>query len=56
MTTPAPTAQIIPSDQRGHCAICATDIQRYGVGGNPLCPSCLAKVEAGRKKSLPHGT
>ncbi|WP_189970355.1 hypothetical protein [Streptomyces violascens] len=47
---PSTAARDIPSDQRGHCAICSALIQRYGPGGNPLCPSCLARVEAAAGK------
>ncbi|MFD9630027.1 hypothetical protein [Streptomyces violascens] len=48
--TPAP-ARVISSDQLGSCAICYTRIHRYGFGGNPLCASCFAKVDAGKKKA-----
>ncbi|WP_229861639.1 hypothetical protein [Streptomyces xanthochromogenes] len=55
MTTPsAPVAaRDIPSDQRGNCAICSTLIQRYGAGGNPLCRSCLARVQGDAERKKP---
>ncbi|MEU6332012.1 hypothetical protein ABZ851_32865 [Streptomyces sp. NPDC047049] len=37
-------------EQVGPCASCQDLVQRYGVGGNPLCPRCRAQVEARRAK------
>lgn len=34
----------------GPCASCQQPTHRYGPGGNPLCPDCLTRVEAGRRK------
>ncbi|MFC7791448.1 hypothetical protein ACPCSP_25255 [Streptomyces cinereoruber] len=53
MTTPAPAAPATPThsyppSQGGPCVRCQTRTQRYGVGGNPLCPSCREIAEAAR--------
>ncbi|GAA3163453.1 hypothetical protein GCM10017688_07580 [Streptomyces ramulosus] len=42
------------SDQVGRCARCQAPCQRYGVDGNPLCKTCLARVrQAQQKKTSP---
>ncbi|MER5886994.1 hypothetical protein ABT160_24485 [Streptomyces sp. NPDC001941] len=47
MSRPVPAPpQVIPSGQGGPCAKCGKATLRYGVGGNPLCPSCRAVREA----------
>jgi hypothetical protein len=33
------------SDQVGHCARCSALCHRYGLGGNPLCASCLKDAQ-----------
>ncbi|MFF7631416.1 hypothetical protein ACWGH7_16390 [Streptomyces cyaneofuscatus] len=32
------------STQTGPCATCQQPTHRYGLGGNPLCASCRAKL------------
>ncbi|MET8585723.1 hypothetical protein ABZX39_33370 [Streptomyces collinus] len=54
MTSPAPSVRPAPPlptcapAQIGPCAHCRQPTHRYGHGGNPLCPVCLAEVEAAR--------
>jgi hypothetical protein len=38
------------TSQTGPCASCQQPTIRYGYGGCPLCPECLALVEAARAK------
>ncbi|MFC8008709.1 hypothetical protein [Streptomyces cinereoruber] len=49
MTTPVnlPPEQCPPS-LLGRCSRCHAPCHRYGHGGNPLCQSCRATVEAAR--------
>jgi predicted amidophosphoribosyltransferase len=38
------------SSQTGPCTKCRQPTIRYGPGGNPLCPQCLAPVREAQGK------
>jgi hypothetical protein len=43
----------IPVSEVGPCATCRAYHHRYGDGGGPLCPTCLAVVVARRRRVVP---